>query len=140
MRFLPKDIRHKIPSSENLIHDYLKIMPLGVVDGNPDAAVLGKKFPKEFQARVHHGEPCGVLQIVVVMLEGAFRVVGGIDVDALDAPGIVGDERFQGVQVVPLDQYVLQGQVAGGHLRYLLQQAIGRLPGQQQVGFAGQPV
>jgi hypothetical protein len=42
-----------------------------------------------------------MFEVVVVMLEGALRVVGGIDIDALDAPGIVRQQRLEGSRLSP---------------------------------------
>jgi hypothetical protein len=64
-----------------------------------------------------------MFQLVVVVLESRLGVVGRVDVDALHLPAIVGQQGFQGEQVVTLDQQVFRIPVAVGGLK--LQQVIG---------------
>jgi hypothetical protein len=81
--FLPEHIRHKIPPPKHLIHQHLEVMPFVVVNRHPDAAVLTQQLAQQLQARQHHAEPLGVLQVVVVVLERAFGVVRRVNKDAL---------------------------------------------------------
>ena len=88
----------KLPRPKHLIHDHLEIMRLVVINRDPDAPVLGQQIAQQFQPRVHHRQPLAVLQVVVVVLEGALGVVGRVDEDALHPPGV---ERQQGLQALP---------------------------------------
>lgn len=135
------DIRcNKIPPPEDLIHDDLQVVPLVVIDGDPDTAILGEQLPQQFQPRVDHREPLGMFEVVVVMLEGALRVVGGIDVDALDAPGVVRQQRLEGIEVVALDEEVPRRRVTVSHLRDGLEEPVRRTPTLLQIRLARQPV
>jgi hypothetical protein len=62
---------------------------------------LGEQVPQQFEPRVHEREPRRMLQIVVVMLEGAPGIVRRVNRAALDAPGVIRQQRFQRVEVVP---------------------------------------
>ena len=100
-------------------------MPLVVVNRHPNTAVLPKQFAQELQARQHHAEPLGVLQVVVVMLERAFGVVWRVNKDALHLPPVKRQQRLERFEVVPLNQQVVVA--GGGRLamhRYLLQQPV----------------
>ena len=50
-----------------------------------------------------------MLQIVVIVLERAPGVIGRIDVDALHLPAIKREKRFEGNEVVAMDNQVLSG-------------------------------
>lgn len=113
-------------------------MPLVVVAAHPDAALLAEKFPQQFEAGIHHGEPAGMLQIVVVMGKGAARIVGRIDVDALHLARIVGEEGLEGFQIVALNEQIVRGAVAVAF--GLFQQAVRRAPGGAQVFFSAEPL
>lgn len=83
-----------------------------VVDGYPDAAIFAQQFPQQLQTRVHHAQPDRVLQIVIVMAEGRTSVLRRIDIDAFDLAGMERNQRFQGFQVVGLNQHVAMVAVA----------------------------
>ena len=103
---MPNYICNKIPAPKYLIHCYTQVRFFIIINRNPDTAILGQQVAQQFQARVDQAQPGGMLQAVVVMLEGAAGVVGRVDVDAFDLPGVVGQQGFEGVQVVALDQQV----------------------------------
>ena len=84
-------------------------MCLTIIQTNPDAAVLTQELAKELEARVHHVEPSGVFEVVVVMLERGAGVVRRIDVDALHLSGIERQQRLQRLQVVAVDEDVVLG-------------------------------
>ena len=48
-----------------------------------------------------------MLEVIVVVLEGRPGVVGRIDVDALHAPGVVGKQGLEGLEVVALDEEIV---------------------------------
>ena len=50
-------------------------MALVVIDANPDAPILTEQVPQQFEPRLHEREPCGMFEIVVVMLKRAAGVV-----------------------------------------------------------------
>ncbi len=50
-----------------------------------------------------------MLKVIVVMLEGAFGVVGRIDEDALHPAPVERQQGLEGLQVVALDQQVARG-------------------------------
>ena len=84
---------HKVLPTKDFVADNLEVSLLVIVDGDPDGAVFAEELAQEFEARVHQVEPSGVLEIVVVVLEGRAGVVGRVDVDALDLSGVEGQER-----------------------------------------------
>jgi hypothetical protein len=47
-----------------------------------------------------------MFEVVVVVLEGALGVVGRVNGDAPDAPGVVWQQGFEGVEVVALNEQV----------------------------------
>ena len=82
-------------------------MAFVVVNRHPNAAVLPEQLAQQLQTRQHHAEPLGVLQVVVVMLKRAFRVVGRVNEDAFDLASVEGQQGFQGFEVVALDQEIV---------------------------------
>ena len=101
-------------------------MPLVVVDRDPDRPVLGEQIAQQLQTRIDHRQPLTVLQIVVVMLEGALGVVRRIDEDALDPPRAERQQRLERLQIVALNEPVVGVRVAVDGLRF--QQSIGHAP------------
>ena len=69
-------------------------MPFVVVNRHPNAAVFSQEFAQQLQARQHHAEPLGVFEVVVVMLERTFRVVGRVNEDAFDLASVEGEQGF----------------------------------------------
>src|ERR1019366_5242292 len=67
-------------------------------------AVLGDHVAEQFEARVHEREPARMLQIVIVVLERAPRVIRWINGDALDAPGVIRQQGFERAEVVALNE------------------------------------
>ena len=92
--FSPNETGHEISPPEHLIHQYFQIVTLAVIDAHPDGAILAEQLTQQFQTRPHHGEPFGMFQRVIIMLEGAAGVVGRIDIDALHLPGVEGQQGF----------------------------------------------
>ena len=81
-----------------------------------------------------------MLQVVVVVLEGALRVVRRVDEDALHPAPVKRQQGLEGLQVVALDQQVLlrlHGIAMGG---YGVQQPVGHLGGGGEGGRAVEPV
>ena len=138
--FFPDDSCNKILSPEDLIHDDLEVVGFVIVDGDPDASVFGEHFAEEFEAGIHHAQPMGVFQVVVVVLEGAAGVVGRVDEDALDAAGVEGQQRLEGLQIVALDEHVLGLLIAVGELGHGLQQAVGDAGGGAFIFGSGEPI
>ena len=137
---LPDVVCDETASPKHLIHQHLEVMPLVVVDGDPDRAIVAQQLAQQLQARQHHGQPLGVFQVVVVVLEGAFGVVGRVDEDALDLPAVKRQQAFQRFEVVALDQ-----QVALCRLRVAMradgfQQAGGHAGGGGEGVWAAEPV
>ena len=95
-----------------------------VIKVYPDAAVLAQELSEEFEARIHHVEPGGVFEVVVVMLERGAGVVRRIDVDALHPPLILREQRLERIQIVAVDDHVAVIVMAfGGKGILLLQRA-----------------
>jgi hypothetical protein len=135
------DIRgNEVPPSENLVHDDLEVMPLVVVDADPDRAVLAQELAEKLEPRHDHGQPLRVLEVVVVMLEGRPGVVRRIDVDALHLAGEERQQRLQRLEVVALDQHVPGIAVPAAELRHLLEQPVGHAIRRDDVAVAGKPV
>ena len=99
---------------------------LVVVDGNENHAVIGEQLLKQLQARPHHAEPLVVaFQVFVVnrLMEPLFHqravhsivvgpalvagVVGRVDVDAFDAAGVAGQQGFECLEVIAVDDEVV---------------------------------
>ena len=87
-------------------------MPLVVVNAYPNASVFTQKFPQKLKPRIHHGQPLRMLQIIVVVLKGAFRVVRRVYVNALHLARVIGQQRLEGFQIIALNEHVLRGTVA----------------------------
>ena len=102
--FLPNDIGDEIFAPKNFVHQDFKIMPFVVVDDGPDAAVLGEQTAQKIELRSNHRQPLRVFEVVVVVFEILSRVVRRIDENALDRPGVMRHKRFQGEQIVALDE------------------------------------
>jgi hypothetical protein len=49
-------------------------------------------------------------------------IVRRINVNAFDLSGVVGQKRFEGEQIVSLDEQITRARVADGEIRNLLQQ------------------
>lgn len=154
----------KISPPKHLVHQHLEVMPLVVVDRDPDRAVLAQQLAQQLQARQHHAEPLRVFQLVVVVLERALGVVGRVDEDALHLPAVERQQCLEGFEVVALNQQVvgdarspwagrrgggfdqlsLNGvwvrPSGGGVKRHLLQQPVGHAGGGGEGGGAVEPV
>ena len=124
---LPDDGGDEVPLAENLVHDRPQMGLLVVVDGNPDAAVLGQQPSEQLQTRVHHAQPLvvaakilailahhltkpfdelRVIDVVVVDPRLVAGVVGRIDVDAANPPLVLGQQGLERLQVVAVDDGV----------------------------------
>lgn len=104
--FLPCYVGQEVPSSKNLIRHHLEIVRFVVVKRHPERPVLRQQVADHLQPVAHHREPDGMLQPVVIVLEGRAGVVGWVDEDAFHPAGMVGLQRLQRQQVVALDQQV----------------------------------
>ena len=100
------DKRNEVFAPENLVHDDFQIRPLVAVERNPNAAIFGQHFAKKFEWRPHHFQPLGMLQVVIVIIERAASVKRRININAFDRPGVMRHKRFQGAQIVALDQKI----------------------------------
>jgi hypothetical protein len=67
-----------------------------------------------------------MLQIIVVVLERALRVIRRINGDAPDAPSVVWQQGFERVEVVALNEQVLAVGIAVGQFGHRLQQPVRR--------------
>ena len=126
VRLLPNDVGYEVLPPEHLIHYDLQVVRLIVVNEDPDRAVFGEQVAKHFEARVHEREPSRVLQIVVIVLEGAPGIVGRVNGDAPDAPGVIRQQGFERVEVIPLNEQVLAVAVPVGQFGHRLQQPVRR--------------
>ena len=106
--FLPNNVGNKIPPPEHLITQYLQIMALVVVNGDPQRTILGQQPPDDLQPVPHQRQPDGMLDPVVIMGEGAAGVVRRIDEHAFDLAGKLLLQRLQRQQVVAKDQPVVE--------------------------------
>ena len=91
---LPNISCDEILPPKHLIHHHLEVMRFVIVDGHPDAAILGKQIAQQLQTRIHHRQPLAVFEIVVVMFERAFGVVRRIDKNTFHATGIERQQRL----------------------------------------------
>ena len=108
-------------------------MEFVVVNGDEDRAVVAQQLPQELQARQHHAAPLVVagevlhvhylaqplayhrrVHVVVVGPVFGADVVGRVDVHALHAPVVSGQQRLQCQQVVAVnDEVVVETRLAG---------------------------
>lgn len=95
-----------------------------VVDCDPETAVLGQQLTQQHQPRIHHRQPLTVFQIVVVVFEGALSVVGRVNEDALHPPSIKRNQRFQGQQVIALDDEIVRRNGSVAVSSFALQQVV----------------
>jgi hypothetical protein len=106
--FLPNGIGHKIRPPKHLITQHLEVMRLVVVNRDPQRAILGQQAANDLQPVAHQPQPDGMLQPVVVVREGATRVVGRVNENALHLARQLGLQRLERQQVVALDQAVVK--------------------------------
>ena len=133
--FSPRKDCNKILRAENLIHDQAQVGDLVVVDADEDDAVVAQERARQEQAGVDHVQPVrveapagarvgreraqrlvhlpgaaqvvlGGLAEVVAVDEVVAGVVGRVDVDHLDTPGVGLLEELERVQIVRLDEEV----------------------------------
>ena len=109
-----------------------------VIQRHPQAAGLGQKFMQELEARPHHGAPFvmaehvfavdriagqpfahdGAVHIVVVAPVFVAGVVGRVDENAVHLAGVAGQQGFQGMKIIAVDNEVaVQIPVADGFVR-----------------------
>ena len=123
----PNHVPHKTSSTEHFVAQALQSFLLVVVNGYEDGAVVRQQLAQQGQAGIHHAQPLvvpgevlagfahdfaqplqqsRVVHVVVVHPLLFPRVVGRVDVDALDASFVFGQESFQGFQVIAMDNLV----------------------------------
>ena len=116
---LPHDRFCKI--SENLIAYQTQMVKFSIINADENNTIVRQQLLQQLQPRVHHAQPFvmagqvlalfadnlaqplfdfRVIDIVVVDPALVAGVVGRIDIDALDAPLIPGQQRFQGFQII----------------------------------------
>lgn len=99
-----------------------------LINADKNNPIICQQLLQQLQARVHHAQPLimagqvfslfadnlaqplldlRVIDIIVVDPALVAGVVGRIDIDALDAPLIPGQQRFQGFQIIAPDDHVL---------------------------------
>ena len=156
INFLPNYGSYKISISKNLIHYHSQKMHFMIIDADEDRSIFPQKFPQQRQPWVHHAQPLVMSGQVFglaaddlpqpsphlrtvdgVVVDPVFiaRVVGGIDVNALDLPGIVGQERLEGEEIVTFDQQIAVVRVAGREIRFFPEQVKGNLAMMIEDGF-----
>ena len=131
-RALPHERADEVVLAEHLVQEQAQPMDFVVVDGDEDRAVVAQQFAQQLQPRQHHAAPLVVagevvrvhhlaqplaghwrVHVVVVPPALAADVVRRVDVDALHAPVVGGQQRFQGQQVVAVhDEVVVQARFA----------------------------
>ena len=145
MSALPNQLRDKILLTKHLIHQQPQVVHLIIVNAHENHAVLAQQLAGQEKARVHHGEPGGVVasaglrvggeQIALgVLLAGQLQVGGqrvgvvvGVDkivagvvrwvnVDHLHSAKVGLVEELEDFQVVALDEEVLGGVKVHGFL------------------------
>ena len=122
----PHERTDEVVLAEHLVHQQAQPVDFVVVDGNEDRAVVAQEFAQQLQPRQHHAQPLVVagevfgvhhlaqplahhrrVHVVVVHPALAADVVGRVDVHALHAPVVGGQQRLQRQQVVAVDDEVV---------------------------------
>ena len=101
---------------------------LSVINADENNTIVRQQLLQQLQARVHHAQPLvmagqvlalfadnlaqplldlRVVDIIVIDPALVARVVRRIDIDALDAPLIPGQQRFQRFQIIAPNDHVL---------------------------------
>ena len=101
-------------------------------------AVEGFAFPADDLAEPLADERA--VDVVVVGPALVAGVVGRVDVDALDLPGVVREKGLEGFKVVALDDQVAAAGVAAGEVRHVFEQAEGHLLVMVYDGFFSDPI
>ncbi len=117
---LPHDRFCKI--SENLIAYQTQMVKFSIINADENNTIVRQQLLQQLQARVHHAQPLvvagqilslfadnlaqplfdlRVIDIIVVDPALVAGVVGRIDVNALDAPLIPGQQRFRASRLSP---------------------------------------
>ncbi len=118
----------EIALAKNLIHQHPQMVLFVVVNGHENHAVVGQQFAEQLQAGPHHAEPLvvtlqilavnglvqpfahqGAVHLVVVGPALVAGVVGRVDVDALDAASVAGQQGFERVEIVAVNDQVIVG-------------------------------
>ncbi|AJK70072.1 hypothetical protein B840_12520 (plasmid) [Corynebacterium marinum DSM 44953] len=81
---LPNYLCHEVRSPKYLVHEDAHTVVFDVVKVDPDRAVVGEQLTQVNEAVAHHGQPDGVLEIVLVVGKRLGGVKRGVDVDAFD--------------------------------------------------------
>ena len=92
-------------------------MRLVVINRDPKRPILRQQPSDNLQPIPHQRQPEGMLQSVVIMGEGTASVVRRVDENALDLAGKLLFERFEGQQVVPEDEAVVEQVMIGNPMR-----------------------
>ena len=92
------------------------------------------------KAWIHHRKPLAVLKIVIVMLEGAPRVVRRVYENAFHATGVIGKQRLQRFKVVALNEHVRRVAISGAVRAVRFQKAVRHSFGGLDVFVAVQPL
>ena len=125
---LPNKIADHVVLPEHLIHQHPEVEDFVIIDGNEDGTILGEQIAGEGEALVHELDPQRVpprvilVHKAVVIDEVAIAgIVGRIDVDALDLPGVGDAQGAQGIEVIALDDEIFSSARAHGQFRHFLQ-------------------
>ena len=123
----PNHVPHKTSSAEHLVAQALQSLLLVVVNGDEDGAVVRQQLAQQDQTGIHHAQPlvvpgevlagfahhfaqplqqARVVHVVVVHPLLFTRIVGWVDVDALDASFVFGQKGFQCFQVITVDYLI----------------------------------
>ena len=125
--FTPYYSGYKVLLTEYFIANRTEIEEFCVINTDKDCSILRQQLLQQLQPRVHHAQPLvvagqvlalfadnlaqppldlRVIDIIVINPALVAGVVGRIDVDALDAPLVPGQQCFQGFQIIAPDDHV----------------------------------
>ena len=112
---------------KDLIANTFEIVEFIIINADKDCPVVGKQPLQQLEPGVHHAQPlvvagevfalladhvaqplfnARVADIVVIHPALVARVIGGIDIDALDAALVLGQQGFERLQIVAPDDLV----------------------------------
>ena len=124
---LPNKCIYPVSRAKYFIHDEFQITMFNLINADKNNTIIRQQLLQQLQTRVHHAQPLvmagqvlalfadnlaqplldfRVIDIIVINPALVAGVVGRIDIDALDAPLIPGQQCFQGFQIVAPDDHI----------------------------------
>jgi len=92
---VPDEIRYKIFSIEDFIHQRFQIALLIIITVYENHTIFSQQPPGYFQTILHKRQPRGVVELIVVAKAVITRVVRRVNVDQLHPAPKAGQQRME---------------------------------------------